>query len=408
MPSLEDMIARSGPENFERMRKGFVEYPEEARARKLEEMTLQGKQMELEAYPEAQQRTREKFGMEKQEFATNQKVKELTIQRVKQQYAQADTEEKRKKLEDFYELNGNIILGMSALKTPEEQKEYFRKEKSKLLIEGDDEQDKAIEALDKLEGEEFTKAVKVGLMSNPIARKHLADLSKSKSKGGTAFERALQASLDSGVITQEQYNERMNKYSSVKSGLGTSATTDIKISESQRKERNKRTADLRDDAGKGLEHFNGIAKNVNAAIAAMDAGNNGLADTLMGSVMSQVQDTNVKAMAMYEKFDTSYGNAAERIANSVSRFLSGSRSESEKGEIRETLSNFRDSYAVPGQKKLRSQYRNLAREEKLDPFKVIPPQSPQDIKDATGIDTQEKLRLLKEYYPNAFKAGEAK
>lgn len=163
----------------------------------------------------------------------------------------------------------------------------------------------------------------------------------------------------------------------------------------------KATVAMRKEATEGVKHFQSQRVAVSDAIAALESGDNALADTLIAQVMSQVQDTNVRAFQMYSEFDRSYGNLAERVFNSVSRFMSGSRTPEERQVIKDTLLNFK-KYSDPAANQIRNKYRALAREEGLDPFRVMPPDSPEDIKNAPNVSTADKLKLLKTYYPGMF------
>ena len=164
----------------------------------------------------------------------------------------------------------------------------------------------------------------------------------------------------------------------------------------------KKTVAMRNEALKGMEHIRSMRTTINDALAAMDSGDTGLADTLLNQVMSQVQDTDVRAFQMYREFDRSFGNVIDRTMDSINRFIHGTRTDQQKDLLRNTLTNFRDNHVGPTVNRLRTQYRNLALEEDVDPFKVVPPESPEEIRDATMITREEKLRLLKIYFPEMF------
>lgn len=161
------------------------------------------------------------------------------------------------------------------------------------------------------------------------------------------------------------------------------------------------TNELRDEASKGTQHVSTISTNINEAIAALNSGDSGLSDTLLNQVMSQVQDTDVRAFQMYSQFDRSFGNLAMRVADSISRFLTGARTEEQNELIKETLVNFRDQYAAPAETRMRNMYRNLAKDEGVDPFEVVPPKRKEEIRDM-DISAKEKMRLLELYFKDDF------
>ena len=221
--------------------------------------------------------------------------------------------------------------------------------------------------------------------------------SRERAVKGSEFERLEHKKNTSGLSTGEQ------KRYDVLSGLGMRRSEEESLGFRRDKQEEEFTFKLRKEAGEGTKHFSTMETNISDAIAAINSGDNALSDTLLAQVLSQVNDTDIRALQMFQQFDKSYGNVAERTMNSINRFISGDRSESETSMIKETLENFRDSHVRPGINKLKTQYRSMAKEEGYDPFKVVPPTSPEDIRDYQGAGREEKLRLLKLYFPNYFK-----
>lgn len=228
---------------------------------------------------------------------------------------------------------------------------------------------------------------------------HLKTLS---SKGSSEFERGIETLLTVGDITPEEARKRLDKRSQVLAGEGIRAGQERSLDLRETKHERDFTAKLRKEANEGVEHFSNMNSSISDALAALDSGDNALADTLLAQVLSQVNDTDIRALQMFQQFDKSYGNVAERTINSITRFIKGDRSESEKAMIRETLENFRDSHVRPGVNRIKTQYRNMALEESVDAFKVVPPQTPEEIRDFPGISRDEKIRLLRIYFPERF------
>jgi len=154
---------------------------------------------------------------------------------------------------------------------------------------------------------------------------------------------------------------------------------------------------------KGSDHLQNVSNNVDAAIAAMATGDTELSDKLLAQVMSQVQDTDVRAFQMYGEFNKPFGNLWERFSGQVTRFLKGSRTEQERETIKTTLQHFKQNYAEKSLSEMRNMYRHQAVNTELDPFKVVPPTSIEDIRDYPNISRKEKIRLLGVYFPEAFK-----
>lgn len=225
-----------------------------------------------------------------------------------------------------------------------------------------------------------------------------SDLDGTNSNSSSEFERNLAYSLKNKLITKKEHDTALLDRQDVFTG---------KIPEASLKERTRKAkmAEItaaRDEYSDGVKHFSAINQSVSGALAAMEAGDNALSDALVTQVMSQVNDTDVKAFQMYREFDRSYGNVAERVGRAASKFLTGTRTEEEKKLMADTLIHFRDNYANRGFERMKDQHRKIAMENGQDPFKVVPPTSPEDIRDFPHTDRKEKIRLLKHYFPEVF------
>jgi len=227
-----------------------------------------------------------------------------------------------------------------------------------------------------------------------------------KATGSSEFERLRNQAEASELITEKEATRLTKKRVGVLAGTDVREGQKQSLQERRFSRKQKFTKSLRDEANEGIEHFAAMDTNISDALAQISSGNHGLSDTFLAQVLSQVKNTDIKALAMFQQFDKSYGNVAERTINSVGRFITGSRSEGEKATIQEVLENFRDAHVRPGVNKMKTQYRNLATEEGVDPFKVVPPkpgcQYAKEIRDYPGIDRDEKARLLKVYYSKCF------
>lgn len=234
------------------------------------------------------------------------------------------------------------------------------------------------------------------------AIKYASQLS-TKGKGSSEFERLIEQQQIDENITASEAKDLKKKRVGVLAGSEMRRGPERSLEFRQSKQRQVFTKRLRDEATEGTEHFSTMETNISDALGVIASGDNQLVDSLLATITSQITDPDIRAMALFTQFDKSYGNVAERTLSTISRFIGGGRSESDIATIQETLENFRDAHVKPGINKLKTQYRNLATEEGADPFRVVPPKTPEEIRDYSGITRDEKLRLLKVYFPEMFK-----
>ena len=188
-----------------------------------------------------------------------------------------------------------------------------------------------------------------------------------------------------------------------RAGLEQTRQQELTYKSTQTENRRDIESRLRGEYAKGIDAYKSMSSNIEAAITAMSSGDTALADTMMAQTLSQVQESDVRAFQMYSQFDKSFGNVLERTVKGMRRFLEGKRTPGERAEIQRTLEYMRDNYAEPKTTAVRDRYRADAIEEGLDPFKALPPESPEDIRDSTLVDKEEKLKLLRKYYPGQFR-----
>jgi len=245
------------------------------------------------------------------------------------------------------------------------------------------------------------ESIKMGLENATLTQEWLQ--SQKKATGTSEFERNRDALVASGQITQEEADDMTEKRVGVMSGVDITKAKETTENRLAGQNVQKATDNLRDDYSEGSEHLKKISNNIDAALAVMDTGDTELTDKLLAQVMSQVQDTDVRAFQMYAEFNKPFGNLMERITGQVSRFFQGSRTEKERQVIAQTLKHFKENYAETSLSEVRNMYRNQAVNQGLDPFKVVPPTSPEDIRDYPNISRKEKKRLLELNYPDMFK-----
>lgn len=225
---------------------------------------------------------------------------------------------------------------------------------------------------------------------------------KKQATGTSEFERLRNELVADEIITDKQADALTKKRVDVVAGLDVKKGKQMTENRLERKTITEQTSDLKKQYSKGSEHLRKMSNNVDAALAAMKTGDTELSDKLLAQVMSQVQDTDVRAFQMYGEFNKPFGNLMERITGQVSRFFEGSRSKKERDTIAQTLTHFKENYSEKSLAEMRNMYRNQAKNLELDPFLVVPPDSPEDIRDYPNIGKEEKMRLLKLFYPEMF------
>jgi len=216
------------------------------------------------------------------------------------------------------------------------------------------------------------------------------------SLGGSEFERHLGRLLNSKLITQEYADDLIKQRAEGFAGEMTASDRE-KFGDKPSDRYDRETKQLIEEHTKGSEHFRNMGNSIDQAVAAMASGDTKLSEILLNTTMLNVQDTSVRAYAMYGEFDKEFGNLAQRIQGKVSRFLSGTRTQDETDEIRSVLNNFNESYVKPAETKLRDRSRTLAISQGKDPFDVVPPKNADDVKSSKLLSKEQKIEMIKKY-----------
>lgn len=220
-----------------------------------------------------------------------------------------------------------------------------------------------------------------------------------KGAGGSEFERHLEYLKENKLISGQEYNKLRGQRAEGFAGEMTSAQRE-KLTDKQVDRYNRETKDLRTEYTKGSEHFRNMGESINGAMAAIESSDTRLADILLNQVLSQVNDTDVRAFQMYGEFDKEFGNLAQRVQGMLSRFFVGTRTDRERQDIVKTLRKFNESYVQPGESKLRDRYRQIAINQEKDPFDVVPPKNPEDVRDTRLLTKEQKIEMIKKYFPD--------
>jgi len=384
---LERLIAQSGAQNVERAVSGFMPNPAEDRAQGIYEAKLKNIDFMNQKI--------------KRDFARADSQDELNIEVNKRQKihtltagiydaAQKDpnagisafidyygelkensTVNDRKRMEPLYDLAGKA---QDPDNTPEEAEQY---------------QSLFMKALS-------TANAMIPAEQEAVRKQELAAAKRfsKRGSGGTAAERVNYNLFMEGKITQDEYDKRMDKLGKVKTGVDISETTNVNLKESQTKRLNKQYENFRKTYKKDNEYFSGASRAIDRVIALMESGDTQMSNTLMTQALMGIEDTNVRAVAMYDKFDRSYGDIATRIGRSVTQFISGERTEDEKAQMTESLREFQRDYLNPASKYVVNSSRMVAVRDGLDPFRAVPPKTPQEVKDSPYGTRQQKIDAL--------------
>lgn len=371
---------------------------------------------------------------EKQSHGLQMQIREAMLKKTMADLEKLKSDEDRKnyeqKLQDFsYKINGGweVFQSVKDKKSGITQlRKYLENNKQAILDAGTDEDDKGFLDLMKMDDEQFLPTYNAMHKSLPMIQNLL--IKQRNTVGGSEFER-----LD--AIPEDQRTPGQQSRWEIMSGLKarpSTATKDIngyihtqdpktmewentgKLSGAQKRhdeslgykasdKANDNTIKYRKEAAKDIGYYSNIGMNIDQTISALESGDIKLADQLAAQTMSQVNDTNVRAFQMYNEFDSSYGNVAERTYRSLAKFLSGSRTDAEIAEIKNTLLEFKKNYAEPGKERLKRFHRATAKKDGLDPFRVVPPESPEEIRDS-DMAMEKKIEYLKVYFPDKFKA----
>jgi hypothetical protein len=217
--------------------------------------------------------------------------------------------------------------------------------------------------------------------------------------GNSEFERHISGLLARNLITQEKADELIEQRAEGFAGEMTKSQQS-RLSETQQDRYNREKTALRKEYNTGAEHFKNMGNTFDSAIAAMDSGDSKLSEIMLNQSLSQLQDSDVRAFQMYGEFDKGFGNLAQRISTMASKFLTGTRTETEKEEIKSVITKFNETYVKPAQAKLRNRYRRLAIDQGKDPFEVVPPKNVKDILGTTLLNNKEKAKLIKNFFPD--------
>lgn len=217
--SLEQLIAGAGAKYYDNIRKGFgIERPDEARARTLEELQIEGaktdidaarqnmeaKRRELEEWDKraATRDAQDKAALSKAEREASpeyqeqqKKLNELTVEQAEKSLQKTiqditiakSQQERITKAQTTLDYN-TLLIGLNSFDSTAEQIQYLKDNKQELLRLGNPEQDQLLEKLFKAPEGQQSMVLKSIMAGNAIAQKYNHELNKiiakEKAKGG--------------------------------------------------------------------------------------------------------------------------------------------------------------------------------------------------------------------------------
>lgn len=154
-------------------------------------------------------------------------------------------------------------------------------------------------------------------------------------------------------------------------------------------------------------------RNINAAIASMESGDSKLSNNFLAAALSQIQDTDTRAMGMFDVYQKNFGHLLERFYRNANEWITGEKTAGQKKEILDTLDYMKTAYIEPSLRHQRDYHRRLARQRKTDDqggwFTVPPDGSEFDLElilseaENGQISEQTAEQLINTFYPGRLK-----
>lgn len=385
---LKELIATSGGRDYETIRKGWIPTTEEKQARRLKDLQIDEAQQRVNDFPNRQQQKKESH---KSKINVNEAVTDRIKQQVKKYKMDAEYDTYTKN----HAITAAFIRGAKNIydQTSDigQARQLIKDNLDAVYEAGDDDAD---EIIDQFLSKDTSGNDAIKLLNNlhailPSVQAQLdkESLYRIKKRGTSAWERLIEDA------TPEERKRLIAARRDKESGISVQDRFDKNVVYKSNKDRNKATVTMRGEVKKTMKRIVDRNSTIDEALQSMDAGNNSLSDKLLTSILTQLNDTDVRAMAMYKEFDSSFGNLFDRALDYVSRTVSGTRTKEQNAIIRDVLEKMKE-YSEPAMIKMRQNNRALAKKSGLDPFKVVPPVDKFDIRDSEIISKEEKMRLL--------------
>jgi len=196
--ALHNLIARSGAENFETMRRGWLPTTEERQKEEMRGLQIQSTKSELDYTP-----TRRKMAEEAANLDND--YKQSLMQKYKDDSARFKSEADAKK----YALNqknlGRHLTTASKQKTREQKRRYLQDYKSEFLDYGSDKEDKAFNSVVELKGSEFDRGFDMMLQGN----KFIQELNEKRFGQYTSLQNYKTNETDDVSLNDPDYEAKM-------------------------------------------------------------------------------------------------------------------------------------------------------------------------------------------------------
>lgn len=241
------------------------------------------------------------------------------------------------------------------------------------------------------------------------ARK-LADLTGDSKKSGKsdAFERARDDLFKRGLITQEQFDTETKSRMGILSGtVGKEATKGSQELSRERldfakdkqgfvvkKDRRKATTTYRTEAATDVKDLTSMRLAAERGIILAKKGGS-LNSRNIKILLSQLAGSKVRALAQQQQF-ASYGSLDERALNLVNEWIKGGYSDELLDQSLVMFQTMLDDIITPALEKSNGFYRRLAKDDGLDPHKVVPFESSVEVRQAweDGLLSADEARKI--------------
>ena len=152
-----------------------------------------------------------------------------------------------------------------------------------------------------------------------------------------------------------------------------------------------------------VKNYSGMSQQIDKAVAAIDIADFKIATPILQQILSNLEQTSVRAQAELQKFSPgSIGALHQRISGAIGKFLMGEYTDTQLKLIKDGLSTLKTDFLDPAISEKKTIYRRQAVGLELDPGRAIPYESPEEVRDDSLLNKEQKMEILKKYFPEMF------
>jgi len=199
--ALVDLIAQSGADNFEKIRRGWLPTAQEKAAEDMARLQVRAKKQAVDYEPERQKIVREKNKL-------NIRYKNAIIRKNESDMDRLESEQQRKELAANQETMGLHFQSANKLKSIDEKKNYLYKNRDQILLAGSQEDDDGFNSIMNLSGDKFNKAFTLMAEGN----KYLQKLNEKRFGKSTSFQNFKTGKLANVMLNDVNYQQKVDSY----------------------------------------------------------------------------------------------------------------------------------------------------------------------------------------------------